>query len=135
MRTIVLAVLVLGSSSCLSDRELREDRLAHQIELWRRENPGVKLDAETIAHLEVEATKAADEEIAAEKRASAEKLGAGVSSALSGNYVGGGILLLGAIATYLGIGRTRLAKAPEPSTTPPPGGGLTGEKGAEKSEP
>jgi hypothetical protein len=120
----ILAALILASSACLSDRELREDRLSHRVELWRAANPGVNLDAKTLADLDSEAKREVDAEIAAEKRAVAEKLAGGAASALSGNYLGGGLLALGAILTYLGVGRQKKSSGKEPSTTPPPGGGL-----------
>jgi hypothetical protein len=124
MRTSILAALILASSACLSDRELREDRLAYRVELWRAANPGASLDAKTLAELDSEAKREVDEEIEAEKRAVAEKLAGGAASALSGNYLGGGLLALGAILTYFGVGRQKKASEKPPNTTPPPGGGL-----------
>lgn len=117
----LLAILALawgGLLGCYSHEARSADRLKDKVEEFHLEK-GRMPTTEEIAVLQ----KEADEEERAIRKAELEEakkqaVEAG-GAALSGNFVGAGVLALGAFLTWLGVGRAeekKKPKAPAPTT-------------------
>lgn len=128
IRACLLALGLCVLAACWPVEEMRADRLAKKVAAYEAANPGKPLDQATYLALQKEAEVEVAVEIEAAKaealKKAAEAAANGAGAAITGNMVGGiasGLLALGAIAAYFGIGRkagvdpAKLAEAIKPA--------------------
>lgn len=112
MKILLTCVLALLLAGCYN-REVRvNDRVAEKIEKFSAEN-GREPNAAELAKLKAEAQKEEDEFRAREIEQAKKDALSGAISLTTGNYVGGALLLVGAIGAFLGLNRTKKAEAKE----------------------
>ena len=106
-----MRVAMLGMFACLVflagcrmfSRESRVDaRYTEKVAQWKEANPGKLPTPEEDKALKT----AAATEVDAERAKAAEDAATGVGALISGNWIAGALLLLGAGLTYVGVKRT-----------------------------
>jgi len=115
-----LAILVLALAGgvllgCYSHAAKSADRLKDKVEAFGIQNGRMPTDAE-LAVLQKEADEEEKAIRAAELAEAKEKAIAAGGAALSGNLIGAGILGLGAVLAFFGLGRK---EEPKPKASPP----------------
>lgn len=115
MKILLACVVTLFIAGCYN-REVRvNDRVADKVDKFALEN-GREPNAVELAKLKAEAQKEEDEFRAREIEQAKKDALSGAISLTTGNYVAGGILIIGAIGAFLGLNRTKKVEAKEGGT-------------------
>ena len=111
MFTLVICLLIAG---CYDVKLRTQDRLDGKVADFSVVN-GREPNAEELAKLRLEATKEEAEARRGEIDAAKRDAVSGAVGIATGNYIAGGVLLIGAIGTFLGLNRGKKVKPVPPS--------------------
>lgn len=117
----ILALVVGGMVGCYNGTQRTLERFQIKVDEFNEKN-GREPTSDEAAQLMAAADKEEQSARAGDLDQAKKDAVAGVSAAASGNYIAGGILLIGALATYLGLKKSS-TPAPTPTTTPTPSAG------------
>lgn len=114
MKILALAVACFILAGCYDSNLRTQERLDDKVDSFAKAN-GREPNATELATLKAEAEKDERNARRGELVDAGKDAVAGVTSAATGNIIAGGILLLGAVGTFLGLNRGKKAKPVPPS--------------------
>lgn len=122
MKMLIALGFILLAAGCYSAIERQKELAVEKKEAWVRAHPGEALTPEIEGKLVAEAIAEEQAERKADLSKAKTDLAGAAGAAATGNWVGAGILIIGAIGTFFGLSKKSSVVKVKPPESPPTGG-------------